>query len=120
MKKVFLMLVMMFTMSVSMFAEDNNTTEIEKYEINVNTNKLANYLELSSDQIDAVENVTEELTKDLMFAAVECNETNRKSVARNAISKNVKNISYVLTDKQFKKYLAVLNATMINRGILVY
>ena len=120
MKKVFLMLVMMFTMSVSMFAEDNNTTEIEKYEINVNTNKLANYLELSRDQIDAVENVTEELTKDLMFAAVECNEANRKAVTRNAISKNVKNISYVLTDKQLKKYLTVLNATMINRGILVY
>lgn len=120
MKKVFLMLVMMFTMSVSMFAEDTNTTEIEKYEINVNISKLANYLELSSDQIDAVENVTEELTKDLMFAAVECSEKSRKAVTKNAIEKNIKNMRYVLTEEQMKKYLIVLNVTISNRGILTY
>jgi Fe2+ transport system protein B len=120
MKKVFLMLVMMFTMSVSMFAEDNNTTEIAKYEINVNTDRLADYLELSIDQVDAVENVTEEFSKDLMFAAVECNDKNRKAVTKNAIEKNIKNMRYVLTEEQMKKYLAVLNVTISNRGILAY
>lgn len=120
MKKVLFMLVMMFTMSVNMFAEDNNTTEIErvkKYEMNVNVDKLGNYLELSIDQMDAVESITNEFENDLIFAAVECNEYNRKAVTKNAINKNVKNMRYVLTEEQMKKYLSVLNATVHNREL---
>lgn len=123
MKKVLFMLVMMFTMSVNMFAEDNNTTEIErvkKYDVKVNTTRLADYLGLSRDQFDAVENVTDEFSNDLMFAAVECNDNNRMAVTKNAIEKNVKNMRYVLTEEQMKKYLTVLNATMNNRGIFAY
>jgi hypothetical protein len=110
----------MFTMNLNLFAEDNKATEIKKYEMNVNIEKLGNYLELSIDQMDAVENVTEEFTKDLMFAAVECNEKNRKAVTKNAIDKNIRNMRYVLTEEQMKKYLTVLNVTISNRGILTY
>ena len=120
MKKVFLMLVMLFTMSVYSFAEDNNATEIErieKYDLKVNTRKLADYLQLSSDQFDAVESVTDELSKDLMFAVVECNKQNRGVVTKNALTKNVKHMSYILNDDQMHKYLVVLNATVNNRGI---
>lgn len=120
MKKVFLMLVMLFTMSVYSFAEDNNATEIERierYDLKVNTRRLADYLQLSSDQFDAVELVTDELTKDLMFAAVECNKQSRGTVIKNALTKNVKHMSYILNDDQMHKYLVVLNATVNNRGI---
>lgn len=120
MKKVFLMLVMLFTMSVYSFAEDNNATEIERierYDLKVNTRKLADYLQLSSDQYDAVESVADELSKDLKFAAVECNKQNRSAVTKNALAKNVKHMSYILNDDQMHKYLAVLNATVNNRGI---
>ena len=44
MKKYFLMLVMLFTMSVYSFAEDNNATKIERierYNVKVNNKKLA-------------------------------------------------------------------------------
>ena len=117
MKKVLFMLVMMFTMNLNLFAEDNNVTEIKKYEMNVNVDKLGNYLELSIDQMDAVESITNELTNDLMFAAVECNENNRKAVTKNAINKNIKNMRYILTEEQMKKYLSVLNATVNNRKL---
>ena len=120
MKKVFLMMVMLFTLSVSMFAEDNNATEIErieKYDIKVNTKKLGDYLHLSSVQYDAVETAANELSSDLMFAAVECSNTGRAKVTRNAVDKNVKYMSYVLTPEQMRKYLLVLNATMNNRNI---
>ena len=122
MKKVFLMMVMLFTLSVSMFAEDNNATEIErieKYDIKVNTKKLGDYLRLSSDQYDAVETAANELSSDLMFAAVECSNAGRAKVTRNAVDKNVKYMSYVLTPEQMRKYLLVLNATMNNRNINV-
>jgi hypothetical protein len=117
MKKVLFMLVMMFTMNLNLFAEDNNATEVKKYEMNVNVDKLGNYLELSIDQIDAVESITNEFENDLIFAAVECNEFNRKAVTKNAINKNVKNMRYVLTEEQMKKYLSVLNATVHNRKL---
>ena len=72
MKKYFLMLVMLFTMSVYSFAEDNNATEIERierYNVKVNTKKLANYLQLSTDQMDAVETVTIALQSDGRYTA---------------------------------------------------
>ena len=120
MKKYFLMLVMLFTMSVNLFAEDNNATEIERierYDVKVNAKKLANYLQLSSDQFDAVETVVDEFSNDLMFAAVQDGEASRKAVTKNLIDKNVKYMSYILNEKQMHKYLIVLNATMNNRGL---
>jgi len=121
MKKNFIMLVMLFTMSVNIFAEDNNATEIERierYSVKVNANKLSKYLDLSSDQMDAVENVTDEFSNDLMFAAVQDSEPSRSMITKNLIEKNVKYMSYILNKNQMRKYLTVLNATMNNRGIL--
>lgn len=123
MKKYFIMLVMLFTMSVYSFAEDNNATEIERierYDVKVNTKKLANYLQLSSDQMDAVESVTNEFTNDMMFAAVQDGENTRNAVTKNLIDKNVKYMSYILNKSQMHKYLLVLNATINNRNINIY
>ena len=121
MKKYFLMLVMMFTMSVYSFAEDNNATEIqriEKFTVNVNTKKLGKYLELSKDQMESVEVIEEELSRDLMFAAVECNDNNRVAVTKNVLNKNLQHMSYILDREQYKKYVKVLNMTVINRELL--
>lgn len=120
MKKYLIMMVMLFTMSVYSFAEDNNATEIERierYDVKVNAKKLANYLQLSSDQFNAVETVVNEFSNDLMFAAVQNGEASRKAVTKNLIDKNVKYMSYILNEKQMHKYLIVLNATMNNRGL---
>lgn len=121
MKKLFLMLVMVFTMNVCIFADDTNYTEtanIEKYDINVNMRRLCTYLDLSVDQMDGMENVEIELHNDLMFAAVETTKEHRAAVTKNAISKHIKHVRYILNDKQYKKYLLVLNVTLVNRGII--
>jgi hypothetical protein len=123
MKKYFLMLVMLFTMSVYSFAEDNNATEIERierYNVKVNTKKLADYLQLSSDQFEAVESVTDEFSNDLMFAAIQDGDATRNAVTKNLIEKNVKYMSYILNKNQMHKYLLVLNATINNRNINAY
>ncbi len=120
MKKYFIMLVMLFTMSVYSFAEDNNATEIERierYNVKVNTKKLADYLQLSSDQMDSVEAITDEFSNDLMFAAVQNGEASRKAITKNLLDKNIKYMSYILNKEQMHKYLTVLNVTMNNRGI---
>lgn len=120
MKKVFLMMVMLFTMSVYSFAEDNNAAEIERierYDIKVNNRKLANYLQLTEDQMESVETIVNEFSNDMMFAAVECDNSNRNAVTKNAIDKNIKFMSFILNREQYHKYLVVLNATLNNRKI---
>ena len=119
MKKYFIMLVMLFTMNAVMFAEDNNVAEVEsaeKYDFNVNTRKLASFLELSEDQMDAVEQVTNELSNDMQFAFYENSNDGRKKIVVNAVNKNVKHMSYILNDKQYHKYLVVFNTTLRNKG----
>lgn len=120
MKKVFLMLVMLFTVSVYSFAENNNTTEVErlaKYDLKIDNRRLAVYLDLTADQMDAVTAVSTEFINDMKFAAVECNENNRKQVTDNVINKNIKHMRYILNNEQMRKYLMVLNVTMVNRGL---
>ena len=120
MKKVILMLVMLFTMSMYSFAEDANANEvnvIEQYDLKVNLRKLGLFLQLSSDQMDGMTTVETEFQNDLMFAAVECTKENRKAVTKNAIDKHLQHVHYVLNKEQYRKYLIVLNATIKNRGI---
>ena len=68
MKRLFFMLVMLFTISVYSFAENNNTTEVErlaKYDLKIDNRRLAVYLDLNEDQMDAVEAVSTEFTNDI-------------------------------------------------------
>lgn len=121
MKKCFLMMVMMFTMSMGLFAEDNNANEVQRtemYDVKVNIKNLSRFLVLSKDQVESVSAIEEEFSRDLMFAAVECNGNNRHLVTQNAINKNIKHMSYILNKKQYQKYLKVLNVTINNRGLL--
>jgi hypothetical protein len=111
------MLAMLFAMSANSFAENNNAIVVKNYEIKVNTKSLSNYLNLSKDQKDMVEMITDEFSRDMIFAGVECNDTNRLLVTRNAIEKNIKSMSYVLNGEQYNKYLKVLNITLLNRNI---
>ena len=120
MKRVFFMLVMLFTIGSYTFAENNNTTEVAnvaKYDLKIDSRRLAVYLDLTADQMDAVTAVSNEFCNELKFAAVECTNTNRKEVTKNAIIKNVKHMRYILNHEQMKKYLMVLNATVKNRGL---
>ena len=103
MKKVFLVMVMLFTVSMHSFAEDANANEVnvvERYDLSVNLRKLGSFLQLTSDQMDGVETVETEFQNDLMFAAVECTNGNRNAVAKNAIDKHVKHMRYILNKEQ--------------------
>jgi hypothetical protein len=119
MKKYFIMLVMMLTMSVYSFAEENTATKIaetEKYELKINHRKLAHILNMSSDQIEMSNDIISEFERDMVFASVMDTEESRSSIVRNAVNKNIKNMHYVLNGKQYKKYLMLLNLTLENRG----
>ena len=122
MKKLFallLTLVMVFSLGVTAYAEDNNSNHVnmvEAYDIDININSLVRFLELSVDQVESVDNVQKVFTESLRCAAV-MNDESRKKMVKNAINYNLSNLKYVLTDDQYKKYVRVLNATLTNRGI---
>ena len=119
MKKVILMLVAMFTISLNSFADNNESNEVEsfeKYDIQVNNRRLASFLDLSEDQIDAVESIITELKNGMSFAFYENGKDSRKKVVANVVNANVKHMSYILNKSQYKKYLTVFNATLVNRG----
>ena len=119
MKKYFIMLVMMLTMSVYSFAEENTGTkmaETERYELKINHRRLACILDMSSDQMEMSNDIISELERDMMFAAVMNTEKSRNAVVANAVKKNTKNMHYILNDAQYKKYLMLLNLTLEHRG----
>lgn len=120
MKKLFLMMAMLLATSFTAFADDNNSNNVnmvEAYTINVKINSLVRYLELSDDQKESVESVHKVFSESLRYAAVMDNE-NRNALIKNVIDYDLKNMKYILTKEQYKKYLKVLNATMVNRGII--
>jgi hypothetical protein len=54
---------------------------------------------------------------EMSYAAQYCN-SEREVMVKRAIDTDVKHMSYVLNDEQMSKYMAILNATIKNRGII--
>lgn len=120
MKKVILVVAMLLATNLSVSAENlksNETNRVEAYDVNVNVNSLARYLSLSKDQFESVKEIQNVFSEGLKCASVMETEDSRKRMVNNTLSVNIRNMSYVLTNEQYKKYLKVLNQTMNNRGI---
>ena len=122
MKKVVIMLVMLFTMSVYSFAEDNNASvikDIEKYELKINHRQLACVLDLNKDQMESIDWILTDLENGMLFAASMHSEESRDKIIYNTITNNVRCMRYFLSEEQYKKYLMLLNTTLRNKGIIV-
>ena len=118
MKKIVLTIVAMLSMTMA-FAEDENTNavnNVQAYNLNVNYDKLADCLGLTYDQQEAVEDVHKSFCADMMNAAV-ASKDERKAIMDKAIDKDLKYMHYILNDKQYRKYLLLLNTTINNRGL---
>ena len=97
--------------------EVNNMEAMEAYDMNVNMNKLSVALNLTDDQKEAVENIYIMFNTELMYAT-QYGSSDREAIVKRAIDTDVKHMSYVLNDDQMNKYLAILNATIKNRGLI--
>jgi len=113
-----LTMVAMLSMTMA-FAEGenaNSVNNVEAYDMSVNMRKLAEALALTDDQIDAVAEIHHTFSAEMIFAA-QYNKEERDARVSEAIDKDVKWMRYVLTEKQMRKYLVLLNATLTNRGL---
>lgn len=121
MKKIILTVAMVMATCFPVVAEETKTSElnnVEAYDINVNINSLARYLELSQDQLSIVEDIQMAFSDGVRYAAIMPTDERRKNMIDNAIEYNLQNMKYVLSKEQYKRYLKVLNQTLINRGIV--
>ena len=118
MKKIVLMVVAMFTMTMSFAENENNNAvkSVEAYDMTVNMRKLAVVLDLTSDQMEAVQDIHTAFCNDMMLAA-NAGLDERNTMVDAAVKKDVRYMRYILDTKQYKKYLMLLNATLTNRGL---
>ena len=117
MKKIVFAIALMMASTLGAFAEDNSANKVEAYTLNINTRSLSRTLSLSLDQEEICSDVIKEFENDMLFAASNSSNESRKSVTKNAVDKNLKYMRMFLNDKQYKKYVMLLNTTLVNRGI---
>ena len=112
MKKVFMTLVAVMAVSVSMVA----APKAEKYTINFNSHSIARYLSMSNDQVADMERVHDNFSRE-MKKAEQADDANREELTKKAVMRDISYMRTILNETQFRKYNAVLNATLTNRGL---
>jgi len=120
MKRLFLMTLALLSMTMT-FAENENTknvSNVEAYDMSVNMRKLSVALGLTTDQMEAVENIHNTFNAEMQMAA-HAEENDRQERVKKAVERDIKWMHYVLNDKQYRTYLTLLNTTLNNRGLNV-
>ncbi len=116
MKRLFLIVVAVLSMTMT-FAKNEELNSIENansYDMSVNYEMLADYLELTSEQLEEVKDIHTSFCADMLNAKEETGEE-RDSIIKNAVNKDLTNMSYVLDMGQYYMYKQLLNDTMKNR-----
>ena len=116
MKRLFLTMVAVLSMTMT-FAENENAASLnEAYNMTVNMNKLAKALNLTTDQYESVAEIHKTFAAEMMFAAQSKGEERNKMVEK-AVKKDLAYMDYVLSKDQYRKYVKLLNVTLLNRGL---
>lgn len=118
MKRLFLTMVAVLSMTMT-FAENENAASLnstEAYNMTVNMNKLAKALNLTTDQYESVAEIHKTFSAEMIFAAQNKGEERNKMVEK-AIKKDLAYMDYVLSKDQYRKYVKLLNVTLLNRGL---
>ena len=118
MKKIVLMVVAMFMMTATFAENENNSAmkSVEAYDMTINMRKLAVVLDLTSDQMEAVQDIHNAFCNDMMLAAY-AQADERGTLVKSAVKKDMRYMRYILNDAQYKKYELLLNTTLVNRGL---
>lgn len=118
MKRLFLTMVAVLSMTMT-FAENENAASVnttEAYDMTVNMKKLAQALSLTKDQVESVAEIHKTFAAEMMFAAQSKGEERNKMVEK-AINKDLAYMDYILEKEQYRKYVMLLNLTLLNRGL---
>lgn len=119
MKKLMILAVALFSMTTTFAADENAsaTAATAAYNMNIKMGPLADALSLNIDQVEAVADVHKNFTAEMMNAAIAPVEE-RDAMVGKAVNKDLKYMHTILSEKQYRKYLMLLNATLKNRGLI--
>jgi hypothetical protein len=115
MKKIVLTLVALMSMTMT-FAENEGMNATEAYDMTVNMKKLSQALGLTMDQVESVAEVHKTFSSEMMFAA-QYGKDERTKMVEKAVNKDLAYMNYILNKDQYRKYVMLLNMTLINRGL---
>ena len=110
MKRLFLTVVAMLSMTLT-FAENENMNSVntaEAYNLSVNMNQLSKALGLAE--------IHKTFCSEMMFAT-QYGKEERDARVDAAIKKDLGFMNYILNQDQYRKYVMLLNVTMVNRGL---
>ena len=120
MKKIFLTMVALLCITTA-FAKNEavapEATNVAAYNLNIDMNRLSDALNLTNDQKEAVENIYNMFNTEMGYAT-QYSSSEREIMVKRAIETDVKHMNYVLNEEQMRKYMAILNATIKNRGLI--
>ena len=109
------MLSMTMTFAENETASNPNTTEAYNLKT-VNMRKLGQALNLSNDQFESFAEIQKTFSSELLFASQASGEERQKMIDK-AIAKDLAYMNYVLSHEQYRKYVMLLNVTLLNRGL---
>ena len=110
------MAVLSMTLTFAENEELNTVSNVNAYKMTVNYSKLADALELSLDQQEAVQDIHSEFCAD-MYNAGSAEVGERKALVKKALEKDLKHMRSVLSPGQYRTYLMLINTTIVNRGL---
>ena len=126
MMKKFLMVALMLCISTATFAGEGNViaSDIDKpnhnveinYDFNVNYKKLSEYLKLNDRNFQKVKNVHDSFCEEMLIASKTNNLAERDSIIQHSIENEVRSMKDVLSNKQYRKFIKIFNATLNNQG----
>lgn len=95
--------------------KSNHNVEIN-YDFNVNYNKLSEYLKLNDRNFQKVKNVHDYFCEEMLIASKTNNLAERDSIIKSSINNEVCRMKEILSNKQYKKFIKIFNATLNNQG----
>lgn len=98
---------------------EENTTKITSanFDMSINYSKINHVLGLDMAQADAFQSIHRRYVEDMQQAAEAPAEQQQQAVI-NASHRELSRMRTVLSSKQYKKYNMLLNATLLNRGLI--
>ena len=119
MKKIILTVVAIMSMTFC-FAETEKTenkqsvNSVEAFDLSFDVRRLADKLQLTSEQIEAVQAISASLNQELASAA-QAGRFDQMIQTEKAIRKDARNMRRVLNDKQYNTYMMLLGTTIRNQ-----
>ena len=116
MKRLGLTLVAAICLAATTFAAGNQPI-IAKWEGKISVNKLGKYLQLNPAQSEEVANICDYFSEQMSKATTA--KKDKQAKLRTAVYGNLKLMKRTLTNEQYAKYAALMNITLMNKGIEV-